>query len=201
MSSEMISTSNANELAFRQSETPGLNNQNLNELAQALVEFKFSANAVEDTQSQQLRRLRRQVMWLQGGLAIALICLGGLGVWSIISMRDVQTRLAERSQQRQTESTPERLLKLETQVNALTSRAAENQKNLTGIKGNLDTIQADLNQRQRAIVVLSKSLQELVGETTPATTGSNLPTPTNSSTPSNSPTPSNLPTPAAPNSR
>ncbi|MEA5503539.1 hypothetical protein VB735_10535 [Halotia wernerae UHCC 0503] len=176
MSSEMMFTDTASDLVIIQPETQALNNQNLNELAQALVEFKLSANTAEEENQQQLRRLRRQVMVLKGSLAIILILLGSLGVWLMLSLRDVQIQLGMRSQQRQTENTSERLLKLENQFNSLNSRAAESQQGITEIRARLDTIQADLNQRQRAIAVLAKSLQELVEET-PTSAASPAPLP------------------------
>lgn len=148
-----------------------LGDRHLNELAQSLVEFKLSANDAATNAQQELRRLHRQIWWLRGGLVIILLMITGLAAWSVWQLRVLEQQAVTRSQQGEVTAsgTTEQIGKLEQQVLNLEQRLDQEAESAKTVKAQMENVQADLQQRQKAIGVLAKSLQELVTESPTAT--------------------------------
>lgn len=157
-----MSEEKSSDLVLIDTNAQALTNPRLDELARSLVEFKLNANDVQTQQEQKLQKLQRQIWWLRGGLLLTLLAGLGSGIWLGFNQRSLQ--LAQQSLQANPAVSGEPLVRLDSQVSELKTQVNQAKDTNRALNQRLDKVVGDLQQRQKAIGILAKSLQELVTE-------------------------------------
>lgn len=157
-----------------------LEEQHLQELAQTVVELKLSSVLETDNQNKQVKRLHQQVRWLTAGWLASVLVLGVTGAWLGYRLHSQQQQLAIQIPYIQnSKADTKEVDKLEVQLSGITEQISQNmmttlrtnQKQIDTIKEQIaeldqanDAMASNFNQRQQAISVLSKALEELLKE-------------------------------------
>ena len=153
-----------------------LEEQHLQELAQTVVELKLASIVEAEDQQQLFIRLNRRVRWLISSWLLSIFILSGAGAWIAFHLYTQQQQLTiqlpylqtSKADSQQLEDLENRLQELNLLVS---DNLQENQNQLEELQRQLEVLSQEnasvasrLHQRQQAIAVLTKALEELLTE-------------------------------------
>jgi len=153
--------------------TPSSNLRRIETLAQELWELRLVSLSDGDYHGQQLHRLRRYLLWVLGGSALAIATAVAALTWTGWRLRSAQLELSryatalERQQHHLEQLERDRLAPLEAQLQALeaelpdslASDLAANQRLVTDLQRDVRNLEADLADRNAALTALLDALQ------------------------------------------
>ncbi|NJM85267.1 MAG: DUF3450 domain-containing protein [Leptolyngbyaceae cyanobacterium RM2_2_21] len=148
----------------------------LEELAREVLELKLAALSETNAAEKSVRQLQRQLGRLRAILLLAFILFGGVITWQVSSWRaqqgqiaQMQTQLAaiDTTQPERVQQLIEEIADLQQQVpNNLSTLLERNQQDIQTLQSTLSDLNETVGDRQRALVVLTQALQDILTDST-----------------------------------